>query len=115
MNNFVRVRLVVGVAFLFFSFILLGVLLLTEGVYGISRWSWITVMGFGVIGFVTIFWHEFNDLPGLLHEVLFEHEDGVKVHPEVLEEFRRSGITIRIAGGPNAPKSPAPRINSYHL
>jgi hypothetical protein len=39
----------------------------------------------------------------------------VQTHPEVLEEPRRSGITIRIAGGPNAPKSPAPRINSYHL
>jgi hypothetical protein len=115
MNNFVRVRLVVGVSFLFFSFILLGVLTLTEGMYGISGGSWLAVIGFGVVGFVALFWHDLNDLTVLLQQVLFEHESGVKVHPEVLEEPRRSGITIRIAGGPNAPKSPAPRLNNYRL
>ncbi len=114
MNLLSKVRLVVGV-----SFIAVGAL---------------TVIGFMLVGYDSVLADPKSVVMALVlmlsggvllawepgsHQSLVEvfrlDTPGIQTHPEVLDEPRQSGVTIRIAGGPNAPKSPAPRLNNYRL
>ncbi len=110
------VRIVVGVVLSVLAGLSFFGLALYSATWGAGVTKWVVIVFIGaLLGAVVSFkWEDAKTFPEDCHELFFGNEPEVKTHPEVFEEPRQSG-TMRILGGPNAPKSPAPRLKNYHL